>query len=113
MEIEKAISPMHRNKPNLNNDHECLRQVESTIREALKASGYHALRRLSCEFDGAVFSLRGQVSTYYEKQVAQQIALSHLGGRVCFDNQLDVVAGKVRSESLGKQRDTHSMALLT
>lgn len=38
-------------------------------------SQYSALRRISTSFDGVTLTLRGQVPTYYLKQLAQTIAL--------------------------------------
>jgi hypothetical protein len=40
----------------------------------LKASGYAELGRLACEYHEGMLVLRGTVSSYYMKQLAQQIA---------------------------------------
>jgi hypothetical protein len=82
----------HLMQPSPSDSFEKNRQQEMAICDALKKSGYRALRRLVCEFDGRVFTLQGRVSTYYEKQIAQEIVLARIGGRICFDNQLEVVA---------------------
>jgi osmotically-inducible protein OsmY len=46
-------------------------QVERELRE----SPYLSLRRIKCEYHEGVLTLRGNVSTYYVKQLAQTIAL--------------------------------------
>jgi len=46
------------------------------IRRRLCSAGYYALREIECEYDDGVVVLRGRVSTYYLKQVAQAAVLS-------------------------------------
>jgi hypothetical protein len=60
----------------------------------LAQSGYRAVRRVLCEFDGSTLILRGSVPTYYIKQVAQSIVLSQLDGTVNFENHLVVSASR-------------------
>ena len=45
------------------------------IRRRLCSAGYHVLREIECEYDDGVVVLRGRVSTYYLKQVAQAAVL--------------------------------------
>jgi len=47
--------------------------VESMARDRLRHAPYHELRRVVCEFHEGVLTLRGFVSSYYLKQVAQVI----------------------------------------
>jgi hypothetical protein len=86
---------INKHRPSGNNDH--CRKVEAAIHEAFQRSGYRALRRLICEFDGKVLTLSGRVSTYYEKQIAQEIALSRIEARVCLDNRCEVIASESRN----------------
>ena len=49
-------------------------EIGRTVRERLQASPYAALRKLSCHFhfEQGVLSLRGRLSSYYEKQLIQE-----------------------------------------
>ena len=42
----------------------------------LQASGYRALRSISCEYHEGMFVLRGKVPSFYMKQVAQELVRS-------------------------------------
>jgi len=55
----------------------------------LRHSPYRELRRVSCELHDGVLMLRGRVSSYYLKQMAQQL-VCRLEGVVEIDNRLDV-----------------------
>ena len=55
----------------------------------LHQSPYIELRRVACEFDQGVLTLRGRVPSYYLKQMAQAL-LDKLEGVLRLDNQLDV-----------------------
>ena len=46
-----------------------------TARQILGMSGYPALKRLHCEYREGVVILRGVVSSYYQKQLAQAALL--------------------------------------
>jgi len=46
------------------------------IRRRLCSAGYHVLREIECEYNEGAVVLRGRVSTYYLKQVAQAAVLS-------------------------------------
>jgi osmotically-inducible protein OsmY len=62
-------------------------QTEAQLR--LRKSGYRQLRRVSCEFHEGVLTLRGQVSSFYLKQVAQTL-IGRLDGVGAINNRLDV-----------------------
>lgn len=47
------------------------------IRSRLHSSGQPMLRRVECEYHEGIVILRGRAPTYYLKQVAQSIVLSH------------------------------------
>ncbi len=57
----------------------------------LLSSRYPEIRRVSCGFREGTLTLRGQVSRYYLKQIAQSV-VSQLVGVVEIDNQVHVVA---------------------
>ena len=46
-------------------------QVTSQCEALLRASAYLSLRKLSCEYHEGVLTIRGQVPTFYLKQLAQ------------------------------------------
>lgn len=47
--------------------------------ERLRQSPHHSVRSVSCEFDRGVLRLRGRLSSFYYKQLAQE-AVAHLCG---------------------------------
>ncbi len=63
----------------------------TAVEQRLGSSGYLALRRVRCECDGDVLSLRGCVPSYFLKQVAQAIAGDTAGIRRV-DNQIQVLS---------------------
>jgi osmotically-inducible protein OsmY len=56
----------------------------------LLSSQYAEIRRVSCRFHEGTLTLRGYVSRYYLKQIAQSI-VSQLAGVVQIDNKVQVV----------------------
>ena len=55
----------------------------------LLRSRYAEIRRVSCDFHRGTLTLRGYVSRYYLKQIAQNI-VGQLAGVVEIDNQVQV-----------------------
>jgi osmotically-inducible protein OsmY len=53
--------------------------VTETAQERLRQSPYMPVRSLSCEFDRGVLRLRGRLSSFYQKQLAQE-AVAGLSG---------------------------------
>jgi osmotically-inducible protein OsmY len=56
----------------------------------LRRSAYHTIRAITCEFHEGVLTLRGRVSSYYLKQVAQEVVrtvdrVSEINNRVGVD----------------------------
>ncbi len=67
----------------------------------LLRSGFRELHSLSCEFHEGVLTLRGTVSSYYLKQVAQRI-LRGTTGVIEINNRLEVAfATEARSQRPG------------
>jgi len=67
-------------------------ELARAARKRLKNTCYRSIRGLTCECDDrGVLYLRGYLSSYYQKQLAQE-ALSDLPGVVEIVNQAEVVA---------------------
>ncbi len=65
--------------------------IEAEAQSRLQTSGYPQLRKVSCEFHEGVLMLRGQVSTFHLKQVAQTL-VRRLEGVGEINNRLEVAA---------------------
>ena len=65
--------------------------VPAEVQGRLRRSGYPELRLIACEFHEGVLTLRGRVSTFYLKQVAQT-AVSELADVGEINNRLEVTA---------------------
>jgi len=63
--------------------------VPVIARRRLQSSPYGALRQLTCVYEDGVLSLQGQVSSYFQKQLAQAMVAGIDGVRQV-DNQLVV-----------------------
>lgn len=61
----------------------------ATARRLLKASGYQSLSLLECNVADGVMTVSGAVSSYFLKQMAQEIVLK-VSGLQAVDNQLEV-----------------------
>ena len=64
--------------------------VQAEAHSRLRNSGYHELRLISCDFHEGVLTLRGQVSRFYLKQVAQEL-IRRLDGAEEINNRLEVI----------------------
>jgi osmotically-inducible protein OsmY len=64
--------------------------VQAEAHSRLRNSGYHALRLVSCDFHEGVLTLRGQVPSFYLKQVAQEL-IRRLDGAEEINNRLEVI----------------------
>ena len=65
--------------------------VQAEAQSRLRKSGYHELHLVSCDFHEGVLTLRGCVSSFYLKQVAQEL-IRRLDGAEEVNNRLEVVA---------------------
>ena len=74
--------------------------IRAEAEARLRRSPYAELRRISCELHDGVLILRGRVSCYYLKQVAQH-SVCRLEGVVEIDNRLDVNRIPVAEPSAG------------
>lgn len=67
------------------------RLVEAQVQTDLRESCYQAIRAVTCQLDRGVLTLRGQVSSYYHKQLAQVVAHRRVAGAAVVRNDLEVV----------------------
>jgi hypothetical protein len=65
--------------------------LEADVEAQLRQSCYPAVRRVTCRLHDGVLTLRGRVSSYYLKQIAQTLAHDRLRGAARVHNALDVV----------------------
>ena len=65
-------------------------QVAAQCEAVLRASAYLPLRKLSCEYHEGVLTIRGQVPTFYLKQLAQN-RIQTVFRVEEINNQVDVV----------------------
>jgi len=67
--------------------------VVQAITECLRAQTYAGMQSLSVDYREGVVTLRGEVTTYYHKQVAQE-SLRRIAGIVTIVNLVDVRVAK-------------------
>ena len=65
------------------------RAVQAEAHSRLRKSGYHELHLVSCDFHEGVLTLRGCVSSFHLKQVAQELT-RQLDGAEEVNNRLEV-----------------------
>jgi osmotically-inducible protein OsmY len=65
--------------------------IVDKVHEALLATGYGQLRKLQIDCVNSCVRLRGHLSTYYLKQIAQSVTRSVAGVRN-IENDVDVVS---------------------
>ena len=65
--------------------------ASTAIQERLEVSSYAEVRRLTCTQQGGALVLTGRVSSYYQKQVAQETA-REFAGELSIVNALEVAA---------------------
>jgi hypothetical protein len=63
--------------------------IEEAARRTLSESPYPVLRRVVCRFDHGVLTMRGRLSSFFLKQMAQT-AVSRLEGIERIDNFIEV-----------------------
>ncbi|MGQ9505924.1 MAG: hypothetical protein ACUVQG_06405 [Thermogutta sp.] len=71
--------------------------VEMVAKRRFDKSGYPSLRRLSCHYDGRRLIIRGQVGSYFEKQMAQA-SLRDLASDLEIVNETEVSWPSSRSD---------------
>lgn len=66
--------------------------VTDAVKERLRRSPYVPVQSLSCEFDRGVLRLRGRLSSFYQKQLAQE-TVAGLSGVEQVINEATVIYG--------------------
>ena len=61
------------------------------VQQELQAAGYRGLRGVTSHLSDGVLVLKGCVSSFYQKQIAQTIARRHLSPGSLIDNRIRVV----------------------
>ncbi len=67
----------------------CQREIAGAASMCLQASPHSFLRRVICECDRGILTLRGRVSSFYGKQLAQE-AVAGVTGILQVDNKIEV-----------------------
>ena len=65
-------------------------EVTEAAKDRLQRTPYRALRALSCEYDRGVLFLRGELPSFYQKQLAQEAVIG-LAGVAQVINETEVV----------------------
>jgi osmotically-inducible protein OsmY len=68
---------------------ENLGTITKVAMERLQASPYHILRRISCECKDGVLTLKGNLFSFHEKQIAQE-TVSSVEGAIQVVNEIEV-----------------------
>jgi TPR repeat protein len=77
--------------------------VVAKAKERLKMAPYPPVRNVSCEYDDGVLFLRGEVPTFFEKQLAQE-AVSKLNGVSRVVNEIKVAGSHNGGDIAAKYR---------
>jgi osmotically-inducible protein OsmY len=78
------------------------RQIATIAEARLGASSHLALRKVLCKFDQGILVLEGHLSTFFQKQLAQEI-VAHIEGVERVVNQIEV-AGRATKAGLSFRR---------
>ena len=66
-----------------------LERIAAAATESLQNSPYHAVRTVLCEWENGILFLRGKLSSFYHKQVAQE-TVARLKGLTPLVNEIEV-----------------------
>lgn len=64
-------------------------RIAESATESLQDSPYHAVRTVLCEWDHGILFLRGKLSSFHHKQVAQE-TVARIKGETPLVNQIEV-----------------------
>lgn len=73
--------------------------LQDRVHNALKRSPYLAQRGLMAETNEGRVTIRGEVTSFFEKQMAQE-AIRRIEGIEVIDNQLEVVAPYLTADAV-------------
>jgi len=82
-------SPVAERSRKLKDSEAGMEDLAQRLRYALTSSSYPAVRQVSCDWEHDVLILRGQVPTFYLKQVVQSLTQATVGCRPIAD-QIEV-----------------------
>jgi hypothetical protein len=73
-------------------DDDCgrFRDIVSAAKSCFQKSPYRTLRRLSCRIEGDALILQGRLNTFFEKQLAQEMA-AKIAGVALVVNEIEVI----------------------
>ena len=77
-------------------------EVANAAKHRMQTYHYFEIRRLQCEFQDGILILRGQVSTYFLKQIAQE-AVRSVSGVSRIINRLEVISASDAIGTLSRQ----------
>ncbi|MDV6031430.1 MAG: BON domain-containing protein [Phycisphaera sp. RhM] len=60
-------------KPDESAEQTCCCCIVAAVRRSWSSSGYPALKRIDCRFENGVLLIRGAVTSFYYKQMAQEL----------------------------------------
>jgi osmotically-inducible protein OsmY len=67
--------------------------IEAIAEARFRSDSHTALRGISCKAERSVIVLEGRLSTFFQKQLAQEI-VAHIEGVVQVVNQIEVVSSE-------------------
>ncbi len=72
--------------------------VAAVSKSHLLRSPYGPVRRVTCDYQEGVLTLKGKLSSFFHKQVAQETVI-RLEGVNAVDNQIEVTSAEVTAKS--------------
>ncbi|MBX3423771.1 MAG: hypothetical protein KF752_19620 [Pirellulaceae bacterium] len=88
IELERIAQQSHRTE--LSRDWQRFRAVQRLAALKLQGSRYYFVRQVTCEVQGQVLILKGQVPSFYMKQIAQTLVRDLLRDGLVLDNRVEV-----------------------
>lgn len=89
--IELASTLERRSQPSVVDlDKQSRQEICDKAQLALQASCYRPIRQIICELRAQAITLKGSVSTFYMKQIAQTLVREVVGEEYSIDNQINV-----------------------
>jgi osmotically-inducible protein OsmY len=67
----------------------CRTTIEKAVHKRLNSTGYRSLSLVRCQFHNGTLTLKGEVPSYYHKQIAQE-AIRKIGNVTAIENKIDV-----------------------
>ncbi len=104
--MSTSFQPAHGKQPSIPRFYHPDVDVAATARQRMLGSPYRAVHDVECEYDEGIMTLRGRVSSYFLKQMAQE-AVGKLPGVEEIANHIEVLGLLERAaemESVGVAR---------